>query len=240
VRSGPGNPPRRPRERRFGTWCAAAFLTALWTALLGLLLQPAPRLSPPSAAAPPRVVFLPPGRAERDGASVHAVWSPVLFSLPSPAGFSRPFRRAALTPRATGEIFSPERVSAEGGPPEASPPSWLSPAAEAPAPARITPRAEEPPPPPLPPLTVALERGLAECGVRRFDLPDPTGPGPWSASAAVRFDSNGIPASVLFDPPPPDPAYAAALAQALYRWRADPGRSPCRGRITIRRDGGSP
>lgn len=210
-------------------WAAAAAAAVAWLALFPLLWPPAPRPRPVPPAPVRPVVFLPApaaGPASPDGrADSRTVWSPVLFSLPSAAGFSR-------APSHAGELKPPLDLPEDRLPvlerevvPVTNLPTVLS-ATRTPEPPRPGARAAVPAEPPLPPPpSVEKIAGVAELP------PDATLPIPadrrgtkaWEAEAVVEFDASGLVRHVFVEQSDAGPALTAELARGLYRWRLAPG-----------------
>ncbi len=196
------------------------------TVLPWVLLQPTRGMVARPKPATPAFSYLPIDTSAREMApddDPRAVWSPVLFSLPSPVGFSRPL----LSGRA-----------GIGAPLESPGVTRLSLAWEAPAPAPLVPErirleALDPslgtprPPVRLPPaaaLQVLRQSGFGGADAPQMPLPDPArlGLAGWETEALIEADELGTVHHVLLNPPPPAED-ARQLVQSLYRWRFAPG-----------------
>ena len=227
---------RGTETRRRRLWAAAALAALAWHGLLLGALRPARSPRPRRPPKPPSVRYLPGPHAGASWTDARWLWSPVLFSLPSPVGFSRVrdegesvrtplappppaprFRDAPPAPPEDGPAVLPPRTSAAAA-------HWnglLDGAAPAFSPG------------PRGPLRLAgawladdFERGPA-------DPPAALAARAWEARAQIEFDPRGVPERVLVDPPGEDPAFDRELARWLWSWRLKPGRAARDGRLRL-------
>jgi len=225
----------------------SAVLAVVWFGFWGLLLQPADRKA--SAARPaktPRVAFLP-GPAARGGgvphADLRALWSPVLFSLPTPMGFSRSVVSgdAALRLPLQQALSTPVLLARPAPPPHAllipSPADVLSGRAAA---------------GPLVPETPVFARAAAVTGqawqiLLRGGLADavwqaqplPTAPadgsaGVWEAGAQLEVSREGVVQHVWLEAPTASSNLNNQLVHALLQWRGTPATNARTGHVLLR------
>jgi hypothetical protein len=226
-------------------WLLTVPLSAGWFAFWGLLWQPetftAPRETP---AFTPHARFLP-VRAPADGgepqSDLRVMWSPVLFALPTPMGFSRA--------PAAGDGHDRPRVQRPNLEPLLMPPA---PAAQ---------RAALVPAPRLPALhdgatfrldgaapvfaglpattnamTVEVLGGLA--GLRCLEQSLPLMPPEltaesWTVTALIEVGRAGSVRHVFLDPPSASAAFNAQLTQAFLRWRFAPAAADVQGVVHL-------
>lgn len=235
YRSRPVEDPVR-RWRRFSRagrrWAIAA--VALWVLLWSWLLGIAPVPEPLPRETPPRVAWwpdgLPPGRGSEVQTDIRLLWSPSVFALPTPAGFSHSLRRgrARLTPPVqtvrpaaayleTGgdvmpmdnDLARPIRLSAAPEPARTwsvagvFPPRTLEPE----APRMVFPEGWESR------LFSGMELTFGEWTSQA-----------WMARMEMRFDSGGVPQSMLLVQSSGMPEVDRRLARTARGWRLlDPG-----------------
>lgn len=185
-----------------------------------------PTFAPPSLPSP-RAVYAPlPSRGHPDQPDALAIWSPTLFAMPSPWGFS------GLSTPAT-----PLRPPLEVPPPP--PPHLPRPPREAMAlsaawPPLPTPTFPPPPrdrPPPPRPTMEAME-GKIPAGTAFPLPPGEGGPLPWTAEVVAAIGDGGVPASVwVAGDVPADVRAALAPAIARWRWPAEDAGTTARFRL---------
>ena len=212
-------------------WWLAGPLAVAWFALWGLFWSPVPFV--PLRSLPrfvPHARFLPGQSAIVDGApqrDLRVMWSPVLFALPTPMGFSR-------TPSDGDDHDRPrvQRPSVEPlllSPPLATSATAMVPAVPLPIfsdGARFQLDEAAPIFASLPALTnlltIEIVGDLADFQTLKKTLP--TLPSElttdsWTVIAYVDLDRAGSVRHVFLDPPSSLAAFNAQLLQALYRWR---------------------
>jgi hypothetical protein len=222
----PGRLRRWPRR----LWLLAAPLALGWGLFWVSIWQPA-AYTPPRRAPQfvPHAHYLP-ARAAASPTDLRVMWSPVLFALPTPMGFSR-------TP-STSEGRERPRVQRPSLEPQLMPsPQMASGKPVVPAPLRptfkdgVNFRVDEETPvftaPPLSANALAMELldGLAS---RRTAAPAlPTLPAEltadsWTVIAHLEIGRDGGVQHVFLDPPSASAAFNAQLVQSLYCWRLLP------------------
>ena len=199
------------RWRRFGRTGRrlATSVAAIWFILLWLMLGTTPIPNPLPRETPPQVAWWPgSGAAGMEGGhsmvnDIRVTWSPSIFALPSPAGFSHSLRqdRARLTP--PDQAVGPEAAFLETAPAAVltSPTVAMLPGlltvpqtvSAWPAPSVFPPRATGADGP-----RMIFPEGWES---RLFSGMDPGygswSPQAWSARIEMRFDADGVPDSVL-------------------------------------------
>jgi|GEM_PF-2401105 len=213
----------------------SAVLAGVWFCFWGLLLQPAdPKASAAPPAKAPRVAFLP-GPAARGGGAPHAdlraLWSPVLFSLPTPMGFSRSVVSgdSALRPPLQQAQSTPVLLARPALPPNA-------PLISVPADVLAGRAAAEP----LVPETAVFARtaavtgqawqillhdGLADASWQAQPLPKVPADGSagtWEAEAQLELSREGLVQHVWLEAPTASSNVNAQLVHALLQWRCAP------------------
>jgi hypothetical protein len=235
-------------------WLVAGMIATSWFGAWALLLSPASPRPARGVALVPRVVYLPSmsDAAAPTGvtAEVRMLWSPVLFSLPTPLGFSRDAltnemrMRPPLGPYAGFTNFL-ERA-ARTAPVIEPPPRVNLPEMAANALRAVV--ASEPLTPAFDLTAVStsalfeivLLDGLAGRKFAETRLPVRPwvgGAKPWEAVAYLELDEAGRVVHVFLESPSPSDALNARLAQVLRAWRlAEPG-SASSGRVLLRNKG---
>lgn len=181
----------------------------------------------------PRLTFLAPadGDAEQP---VRDAWSPALFALPSPAGFSPRADRPSLSPRSGLRPAAEERAllgpAARKDEAEAS---FLRSLADTVAAVsnRLDLAVEDPAFPPAVAYTGFALRvqwvdgppRLQGAGLGARELAPWMDQRPWQATAALQFDAMGIVQSVILEETTPVRERNEALARALRKLRIAPG-----------------
>ena len=230
------------RWRRFGRAGRrmAVVAAAAWFGLLALLLGTAPAPGPLPRVTPPRVVWWPgadPSAGQNPAADPRVAWSPSVFALPGPVGFSHRLRRdrarLAPPPPPLRPRPPPPAADAAAPPPETTDPAGLpsAPAAGLPP----APAADPVFPPRAPgeePSRMVFPDGWE---ARLFSGVDP-GFGAWAGQAwsavlDLRFDADGVPQSVLLVQPSGLPGVDGRLARSARGWRLLDARAPRQGRV---------
>jgi hypothetical protein len=192
-----------------------------------------PDLRPRVPRAAPRLSYLVP-KADAPRGDARDAWSPVLFALPSPAGFSPPADRPALMPgtmlrAGSGEsVLLDDRAPMRAGPLDFLPTlretvaagsNELDFAADDPAFARAGPTTGFA-------LRVQWVDGpprLQGPGVNARDLAPYLDQRPWQVTAALQFDAFGAVRSVFLEEPTPSRERNEAVVRVLRRLRVAPG-----------------
>lgn len=219
-----------------GVLVTGAGCAALW---FGFDLLPPTR--PARHASPSGLAYCPPDfSASTDRTSAQAIWSPLLFALPTPAGFSRGVSRGlSLAPPLDPPPMPlpPEPISASirfAAEPEM--PKFPA------LPHFVPPRPAMPPPP-------AMQVELVEGGDMRstpFPVPDfARGDAAWSAEVSIDLDAAGVPERVLVESATAPAGVRNEIARGVHQWRGAPSGMDARVRARIvyaggRHDGGSP
>jgi len=195
---------------------AALFAAGLGAALLGGTPAPPSAAALPVTRFPARVVFQhsAPDRMEVVPSTV--IWSPVLFALPTPYGFSRlPLTEWTVGPPL--DLPDPPQFSL------AQPPTALAP--------RSFPLRPAVPPawilatllpyrtlPPYRPTMDALSGSLPE--EAEWPLaPEEAGPAPWTASVEVRISPEGWPTGIWFDSTDAPTTARVSAVRRIASWR---------------------
>lgn len=213
-------------------WLLAVPLAGVWFLLWGLLWQPEEYVPHPNTPH-----FLPHARylsMRRDapGAGegqqdLRVMWSPVLFALPTPMGFSRTSATGEGRDHPRVQRPSVEPLLLQPAPVAAGAPVVPVPAAPAfndgvnfrlagPAPifAAV--------PPPTNSLALVWLGGLAQAQALEKTLPalpPALVAEAWSILAHIEVNREGGVQHVFLDPPSASADFNAQLVQALYRWR---------------------
>ena len=237
------------RWRRFcrAGWGLAALTVVLWTGGLMAVFRIAPGTERLPREAPPRMHWWA-GRALRaaehaGAADVRAVWSPSVFSLPTPAGFSHSLRRGRVQiappvhlSRAE-ETFLPGPDSTPGSAAMMSAGLRLSAPAAAPAPESrmdvFRPREVVPEAPRL-----VFPDGWESRLFSGIDLAFGRWTRQaWEARIEMRFDASGVPTSMLLTAPSGIPDVDRRLVRQAWGWRLlEPG-APRTGTVLWRNPG---
>ncbi len=244
------------RRDRFGWvgWSLAVALAVAWHVFWGVWFQASPAPEPARAPAVPEVSYLPipDGLAsgETISADVRALASPVLFSLPTPMGFSRSaltneigslpplavpgdtvafLERSAPTDERIVQMGdSLEELMRESGARFPLRVPEVSALAESSAGATGE--------------TIQIEflGGLAGRRFQRMDLPDDPrvrGDAAWEAGAFVEVDAEGRVRHVLLEKPSASAKLNGMLVRALLGWRLEKPGTPHSGRVVFRYPG---
>ena len=179
------------------------------------------------------------------------MWSPVLFSLPTPMGFSRSVvsgdavLRPPLQRTQSAPVLLPRPAPADNTP-------------MIPAPADVFARRAADAPPLViiePPAfagvlaatgrtwQVVLSGGLVEARWQAQPLPKaPAGDGGdlWEAGAQIEFNRAGVVQHVWLETPTASSNLNAQLVRALLEWRCAPAAAPRAGSVIVRTVGGVP
>ena len=225
------------RWRRFCRlgWRAAAGILAAWMGAMALLFRLAPLPPPLLRAAPPQISWRPASGRGGIGGAVHAdvraLWSPSVFALPSPVGFSRFLRReksriqppAHLPPAGPAYLEGPNAGPTRGRL-EEDVDIRFSLAGESEGMERVsgvfpprTPEAEAP--------RMGFPPGWESRLFSGIDLDyGKWAAEPWGARVDMRFDGDGVAESVLLSQPSGIADVDRRLARSARRWRLlDPG-----------------
>ena len=244
----PSAPDARPPEGIRGLPLWAAALAIGWFGFWGLVLRPEPvretERTPPPA---PRVTYLPGteglgGRSAQ--ADLRALWSPVLFALPTPMGFSRGATNSDVAWRPPLQQTQSEPVLLTRPPPAPAALMAVTPgllARRAAAPPALVP-AEPPVFAGAPAATgrvwqVVLGDGLA--GIRWQQQPLPEAPAEdgeslWEAGAQLEISREGVVQHVWLDTPTASAQVNDLLLHALLGWRSVPEAKARSGRVVLR------
>lgn len=238
-----------PRRNAPRVWPAAVMLALLWHGFWCWALAPGPAPHPKALPWSPRVAYMPvriDGRAPDTLASdVRALWSPILFSLATPMGFSRPLltnevrahppmglpmeppRFLARPMPAAAPLLQPlrelntETAAQVNRLPATEPPPASAPAARA----AVAPLALE---------WIGQPTGATPSGLS-FPRPDWMGKlDSWSARLYVEFNTRGEPAQVFLEEPSSYERVNRLLVTAAQAWRAERAAGAWRGRVTVR------
>ena len=234
------------RWRRFGRTGRrlAISVAVIWFMLLWLMLGTTPIPNPLPRETPPQVAWWPGSGATgmKGGNSVandiRVTWSPSIFALPSPAGFSHSLRqdRARLTP--PDQAVRPEAAFLE-----TPPAAVLASRTVAMLPDLLTvPQTVSawPAPSVFPPRATGADgsRMIFPEGweSRLFSGMDPGygswSPQAWSARIEMRFDADGVPVSMLLVQPSGLADVDRRLARSVRGWRLLDAAAPRHGEVT--------
>ncbi len=237
----------RQRRKNSFYWAVVIAMALGWHLAWGAVIRPVTPKTTTDYYAAPQVQWWLAESNRPVGAplDVRMVWSPVLFSLPAPAGFSRQALTNVLSARPPLSLpdYEPPLVQRPVVP-ATNPviqenPSWVQaiqdeldsfPLKIAEAPVALAPSSLETG------IEITLTDDLAgrkwkENGLPR-DLQQPP-ENSWDASISVEVDEGGrIIHAFLEDVTCPDDL-AALLVRTVLTWRLDPGIGPARGRIVF-------
>ncbi len=235
-----------PRWTLRRLWLLALPLALIWFGFWGLLWQPemfaAPRELPRFAV---HARYLP-ARAPAEGGEpqrdLRVMWSPVLFALPTPMGFSR--APAAGDGHDRPRVQRPD-IEAQLMPPP--PAAGLAPVVPAPRPPTLNNganfRVDDVAPvfAKLPAVTNTLTSEVAGDLAARACLEQPLPPLPpeltalnWQVVAKLEVAREGRVLHVFLDPPSTAADFNAQLTQALLRWRFAPAAAAAQGAVRLR------
>lgn len=234
------------RWRRFGRVGRrlAISVAAIWFVLLGLMLGTTPIPNPLLRETPPQVAWWPGrGVAGAEGESsvandIRITWSPSVFALPSPAGFSHSLRRDRARLAPPDQAVRPEAAFLETAPAAilAAPAAAVQPGLLAvpqtvaawPAPRVFSPRASGADGP-----RMNFPEGWES---RLFSGVDPGygswTPQAWSARIELRFDAAGVPDSMLLVQSSNLAEVDRRLARSVRGWRLLEAAAPRQGEVT--------
>lgn len=228
-------PRPRPGIRIEIVWLWAVLLALSWHLAWSALLRPVRDPRGIALAAVPRMTWVSPAKVDPAMADVR---SPVLFSLPTAAGFSAPVltNGIVLSPP-IGVTPSPGFLLARRPAPDAAAMvmdlGLTQQVAAAMRDWREPERRSDLFPAPSPPaVQVLFSPGLEQAGVVRARLPE-GGAAPWEAQAFVEFDADGRAVHVLIESPAADTNVNVQVARALRAWRLERG-GPASGRVVLR------
>lgn len=237
------------RWRRFGRVGRrlAIGVAAVWFALVWLMLGTTPLPNPLPRETPPQVAWWPGGDGAGGGgghalaADIRVTWSPSVFALPSPAGFSHSLRRDRARLAPPDQPTRPKAAFLETSPSaiQASPATAFQPELVA-----IPPALSAWPAPPVFPVqpTGAAERPRIifskDWDPRLFSGLDSDYAAwtsqAWTARVEMRFDGAGIPESVLLVQPSGLDDLDRRLTRSLRGWRLLDAAAPRQGEVTWR------
>ncbi len=192
----------------------------------------------PETVHTPRIRYILTDTAQDDG-----LWSPLLFSIPTPYGFSRTIQMAALETRGIPAvpIPPPPLMDFDRGLTTAAA-ERDDPLSESRLRAGLLPYRPVPEKPARPPAasgTVPLWRADAELTAHGFSPPDdwtarlPATPAPWSVTAVVEINQYGGVQNVFITEPHNDRELNAAVTKILRQGRIRANQHPKSGMITI-------
>lgn len=260
VAEQPALPLRRPsphaatpaavRRLGGGAWVVAMVLAAAWHAAWMVGLAWHGETARPAMPSAPNLLFAKLPEEREVGADPRLVWSPALFALPSPWGFSRQVFEERIARRpAAGLQASMARLRERMHEPPLTDEdrSWRLEEEVAASLFRV------PQPPlgeavfrrPAGPPTAAVEfmSGWSEDGLEDGPLPEGWeygGTAPWEVAAFLEVDAAGRVTHVLLETPSEFPEINRGLERALRTWRWKPGAEPRSGRVVFRAPGTPP
>jgi len=237
--------PAPPRWNLRRLWLLALPLAAVWFGFWGLLWQPESFIAPREAPRfTPHARYLP-VRAAADGgepaSDLRVMWSPVLFALPTPMGFSR--APAAGDGHDRPRVQRPNIEPQLMPPPPAAPLTALVPTPKLPAfndGARFRLDDDTPVfavlPAATPALAVEVLGGLA--GRPCLEQPLPALPpdlaaDSWTVAATLEVGREGRVQHVFLDPPSTVAEFNAQLTQAFLHWRFAPSAAAAQGSVHL-------
>lgn len=233
-----------PRWSLRRLWLLALPLSALWFGFWGLLWQPeAFTLSREAPLFTPHARFLP-ARTPADGGEVQSdlrvMWSPVLFALPTPMGFSRA--------PAAGDGHDRPRVQRPSLEPLLMPPPSQQLAAVVPAPRlpalnqgalfRLDGATPVFTGMPVPTNTLVIDKLGGLAALACLEQPLPALPAEltadsWTIAAALEVGREGRVQHVFLDTPSASPAFNEQLTRAFFGWRFAPSTAAAQGVVHL-------
>lgn len=193
---------------------------------------------PPGTAHTPTIRYILADTTRDDG-----LWSPLLFSLPTPYGFSRTIQMEALETRGIPAVPIPSPplmefdqaltaavIHREHALSESRLRAALLPYRPTPEPPAIPPASPDAGPVWRPHPTLA-NQGFAPPQAWIAQLPET--PAPWSVTAVIDLDEKGRVRHVFLSEPHQDRALNAAIVNMLRQGRAQAGEQPVSGMVTI-------
>ena len=234
-------------------WFWAVLLAIGWHGFWGWFFSPADAIPGAAPARTPQVSYMPVHADGRDGealsADIRALWSPVLFSIPTPMGFSRSVltNEAGVRPPLGQPMMFSNFLERGASSISASPLVTLPPLTDMVAQAvnSLTPAGAGPSPIDVGPATaeeVRIEflQGLARTPPANLKLPRHpwiNGDKAWEMVLYIEFDEEGIVRQVFAESPTESDTLNAAIVQAAWKLRLEPSEGPAVGRIVIRNRG---
>ena len=234
-------------------WFWAVLLAVGWHGLWGWLFSPARAVSTIAPLRVPQVSYMPVNADGRDGealnADIRALWSPVLFSIPTPMGFSRSVltNEVGVRPPLGQSMAFSNFLERSALPVQASPlvtiPALNDIVAETikslalneTDPSRVT---------PVPAtggeVQVEFLQGLAERKPANLNLPRHPwikGDKAWEIVLYIEFGEDGLVRQVFVESPTESESLNAALAQGAWKLRLENPGVPVSGRIVVRNRG---
>ena len=234
-------------------WFWAVLLAVGWYGLWCWLLRPAKAVSTAAPLRVPQVSYMRVNTDGRDGealtADIRALWSPVLFSIPTPMGFSRSVLtnevgvRPPLGQSMGFSNFLERSAQAVPASPLVVVPTLNDIVAEAMKSLTLD-EAGSSPVTPVPAkgeeVQVELLQGLGERTPANMNLPHHPwirGDKAWEIVLYVEFGADGIVRQVFIESPTESESLNAAMAQAAWKLRLDKQEAPVSGRIVVRNRG---
>lgn len=232
---------RWPRQ----LWLLAGPLAVVWFGFWGLLWNPETYTPPRSL---PRFIpharFLPGRTTSADSEAQHdlrVMWSPILFALPTPMGFSR--APAAGAGHARPRVQRPTLDPVLRPPPHDIPQGSIISAISLPVFAAGDQFSTDTGAPvftvqPVGANTLEVELRGDLATLQPLEKPMPIVPAAlavdsWDVNAYVDIGREGSVRHVFLDPPSASPEFNAYLLQALYRWQFAPAPMERRGTISF-------
>ncbi len=238
------------RNVRYFSWTAAILASLVWHAFVWAKFSPS---NPPPVtvrhAQQPNLVYISANLAGKTDTDVNALMTPVLFSLPSAQGFSRPLLQYQedILP---GSYTREEEVALLDRPAATHADTYLSwPWHMDGQVARLldkpTPRQRDTlvrdSTSPLPVATrIVIESDLGDAEFSSMKLginPEIKGmPRFWRATAHISFDESGVPDRVFLEEPTGHPELNREIIRKLYLWRIKNPSAPVSGRVVLLRE----
>lgn len=236
------------REDRL-IWTIAILIALVWHvfAWLRITEQPEEEMTTAQRVAP-ELTYLPEyaSNAATAESDARTLMTPVLFSLPSTVGFSKPimqyregmqegnyklrkdmaFLEHSITPRDENFLSWPRHMDSQvafilNNPAITKPRTTLS-----------RDRIVDPKPSVYVSFTGELDGNLFESREIDPELEKTFEP-PWKATAAVSFDQAGLPTQLFLETPTEQPELNSAIVRNLYTWRLQSGSGPASGKIIL-------
>ena len=217
------DPDRRWRRFSRPGWRLAGLAAALWFGVFALLFRLASPPVPALRPAPAAVAWWPP--AVGAGLDMRSLWTPAVFALATPAGFTHALRRGRIGLAPPVEALRP--AAAYLGNPRPPPPPGPAMAGDASGMPAAAPVASWPVPEVFPPRTAAAEAPRLEFSAgwesRLFSGIDLNfgqwTNQPWTARIEMQFDAKGVPVSMLLAQASGLPEVDRRLVRSASGWR---------------------
>ncbi|NCC51592.1 MAG: hypothetical protein EOM20_10285 [Spartobacteria bacterium] len=242
------------RKAERTTWFLAILLALCFQAFWMVWLRPAPLIPTSRVGTPPHMVYRAvPEQAAQAGhmrsEEVRAVWSPVLFSLPTPVGFSQPMfsdRGSSMRPPLQAPSVSAMFLARPPGAPDAGRAVRRRGAerlvrdilgSPALVPDGVTDVALFRKEPAGRGLSIRFNEGLSEVVFTDHRLPASClSTQAWSLTAFLELDPRGFVARALLEDISDD-ALRADMVRAICQWQAAPSDRIRSGRVIMSYDG---